>query len=105
MSDMLTRYNKGGTPTVDDAKLQASGGRGVNYFDTSNVYQRDFTTGAATPGADPIGNFTDSAKAHYDQEVTELASNHEANASNSDSHYVNKHLNAAGTIYQSTTEK
>ena len=103
---MLERYEESTAPIVVDARSQAAGTREVNFFDTETVYQDEFTTGAAAQGPAPVGNFTDDAKEHYDQEVTELAnSHHKSNASNSDSHYVNKHLNAAGTIYQSTTEK
>ena len=102
MSDMLTRYNESTAQSVKDARAQSEGDKAVNSFDEQNFYQRNFTTGAATPGADPTGNFTDAALEHYDQEVTELASNHEANASNIQTHYVTKHSNAAGIVYQST---
>ena len=102
MSDILKKYEQGGTPTVDEAKLQSGGGQSVaaNWFD--DYYQKDFTTGAGTPGTDPAGNFTDNALEHYDQEVTELAnSHHKSNASDSESHYTTKHLNAKGIVYQS----
>ena len=97
MSDILKKYEQGGTPTVDEAKLQSGGGQSVaaNFFDEENFYQKDFTTGAGTPGTDPVGNFTDNALEHYDQEVTELAnSHHKSNASDSESHYTTKHFNA-----------
>ena len=101
MSDMLTRYNESTAQSVKDARAQSEGDKAVNYFDMKTVYQDNFTTGAATPGDDPTGNFTDDALEHYDQEVTELAnSHHKYNSSNTDSHYVNQNLNALGTIYQ-----
>ena len=106
MSDILKKYEESTAPIVEDARAQSEGDKAVNYFDMKTVYQDNFTTGAATPGDASTGNFTDNALKHYDQEVTELAnSHHKYNSSNTDSHYVNKHLNAAGTIYQSTTEK
>ena len=105
MSDILKKYEEATTPTVVDARNAADGKVAVDWIDSE--YQDNFTV---REKGDTVrngpGNFTDEALEHYDQEVTELAnSHHKSNASNSDSHYVNKHLNAAGTIYQSTTEK
>ena len=116
MSDMLKKYEESTAPIVVDARKQADGDQSaaVNFFDIESTYQGNFTTRGkgdttlihSNVDDDTTGNFTDEALEHYDQEVTELAnSHHKSNASNSDSHYVNKHLNAAGTIYQSTTEK
>mgnify|MGYP001197550388 CR=1 FL=1 len=106
MSDMLERYEESTAPIVVDARSQAAGTREVNFFDTETVYQDEFTTGAAAQGPAPVGNFTDDAKEHYDQEVTELSNvdlgHHTSNASNSESHYATKHENAAGIVYQST---
>ena len=105
MSDILKKYEEATTPTVVDARNAADGKVAVDWIDSE--YQDNFTvrkTGDTVRNGP--GNFTDKALEHYDQEVTELAnSHHKYNSSNSDSHYVNKHLNAAGTIYQSTTEK
>ena len=105
MSDILKKYEESTSPTVVDARNAADGKVAVDWIDSE--YQDNFTvreTGDTVRNGP--GNFTDKALEHYDQEVTELAnSHHKSNASNSDSHYVNKHLNAAGTIYQSTTEK
>ena len=105
MSEILKKYEEATTPTVVDARNAADGKVAVDWIDSE--YQDNFTV---REKGDTVrngpGNFTDEALEHYDQEVTELAnSHHKSNASNSDSHYVNKHLNAAGTIYQSTTEK
>ena len=101
---MLTRYNESTSTTVQAARKQSEGDKttAVNFFDMESTYQDNFTTKTATPGDTPAGNFTDDALEHYDQEVTELASNHEANASNIQTHYVTKHSNAAGIVYQST---
>ena len=104
MSDILKKYEESTAPIVEDARAQLEGDKAVNYFDMKTVYQDNFTTGAATPGDASTGNFTDNALKHYDQEVTELASNHEANASNIQTHYVTKHENAAGIVYQSTVK-
>ena len=105
MSDILKKYEEATTPTVVDARNAADGKVAVDWIDSE--YQDNFTV---REKGDTVrngpGNFTDEALEHYDQEVTELAnSHHKSNASNTDSHYVNKHLNAAGTIYQSATEK
>ena len=105
MSDILKKYEEATTPTVVDARNAADGKVAVDWIDSE--YQDNFTV---REKGDTVrngpGNFTDKALEHYDQEVTELAnSHHKSNASNTDSHYVNKHLNAAGTIYQSATEK
>jgi len=105
MSDILKKYEEATTPTVVDARSQADGKHAVDWINSE--YQDNFTV---REKGDTVrngpGNFTDKALEHYDQEVTELAnSHHKYNSSNTDSYYVNKHLNAAGTIYQSTTEK
>ena len=116
MSELLKRYEESESPSVESARKQSDGDQttAVNFFDIESTYQDNFTTRdkgnktvtLSNADNDTAGNFTDPALEHYDQEVTELANGHHTyNRSNADSHYVNKHLNAAGTIYQSTTEK
>ena len=117
MSDILKKYEEATTPTVVSARNQSDGDQttAVNFFDRESVYQDNFTTrekGNTTitrsnVDDDTTGNFTDEALEHYNQEVTELGnSHHKYHSSNSDSHYINKNLNAAGTLYTSTiTEK
>ena len=110
MSDMLERYNESTSVTVQDARRQAEGDKttAVNYFDVESTYQDNFTprdkgdtTVTLSPDEKTLGNFTEGALSHYNQEVVDLAnSHHKYNRSNSDSHYVNQNLSAQGTIYQ-----
>ena len=109
MSDMLKKYEESSDPIVVDARKQADGDQttAVNFFDIESTYKNNFVTREkGNTVFHGMGNFTDEALEHYDKEVTELAGDHHKyNGSNSDSHYVNKHLNAGGTVYQSATEK
>ena len=111
MSDMLTRYNESESTTVQDARKQAEGDKATaaNFFDRESTYQDNFTprdkgnTTVTLSNADDdtVGNFTEDALSHYNQEIVDLAnSHHKYNRSNVDSHYVNQNLNTPGAIYQ-----
>jgi len=111
MSDMLTRYNESTSTTVQSARKQAEGDKttAVNFFDRETTYQDNFTPrdkGNATvtlsnADDDTVGNFTEDALSHYNQEIVDLANgHHKYNRSNVDSHYVNQNLNTPGAIYQ-----
>ena len=110
MSDMLKKYEESTAPIVVDARSQAAGDQttAVNFFDRESTYQDNFTprdkgdtTVTLSPDEKTLGNFTEGALSHYNQEVVDLAnSHHKYNRSNSDSHYVNQNLSAQGTIYQ-----
>ena len=116
MSDMLTKYNESTSVMVQDARKQAEGDEttAVNFFDRESTYQGNFTTrdkGDTTvtlsnADDDTVGNFTEGALSHYNQEIVDLAnSHHKYNRSNVDSHFVNQNLNAPGTIYQHTASE
>ena len=116
MSDILKKYEESTAPTVVDARSQAEGDKttAVNFFDRESTYQDNFTPrdkGDATvtlsnADDDTVGNFTEGALSHYNQEIVDLAnSHHKYNRSNVDSHYVNQNLNAPGTIYQHTASE
>ena len=108
---MLTRYNESTSTTVQSARKQAEGDKttAVNFFDRETTYQDNFTPrdkGNATvtlsnADDDTVGNFTEDALSHYNQEIVDLANgHHKYNRSNVDSHYVNQNLNTPGAIYQ-----
>ncbi len=111
MSDILERYNESTSVAVQAARRQAEGDKStaVNHFDIESTYQDNFTprdkgdvtVTLSNADGDTVGNFTKDALSHYNKEIVDLAnSHHKYNRSNADSHYVNKNLNAQGTMYQ-----
>ena len=114
MSDMLKRYNESTAPMVVDARDQACGApsTAVNVFDVEATHTKDgfvtrekgdTTVAHSNADDDTKGNFSEEALSHYDEEVNQsVEDNHKYNRSNEDSHYVNKHLSAPGTLVSAT---
>jgi len=114
---MLKKYNESTAPIVVDARKQAEGASAIasNFFDLEAKHTKDgfvtrekgeTTVVRSNATDDTKGNFSEEALSHYDEEVEELIEDsHKYNRSNQDSHYVNKHLSAPGTLVSATPDQ